>query len=401
MGGHRRRRCKALPLLVSRRRAIVLGLVLAVFSVPLTSTATPPSPPPPSVAVVFRGEYFRHLRDKCSDYLYVDASAHGHTTMVLDALVAAGSRPSVYFHTVRHPSCRRADEALVSRLNATGRLRSFHFSGTRPSQQTESNIRALHLVSQDAERNGHAVDAVVLTRFDLQYREPITAPGLVDWTKVNFPWRDKKDLWWEFHMVSDLQIIFPFKWVKAVVNGLRESARVNHERCRVFDHKNCSTESPGHFAYNSIYRDVGKNGVKFVQSIFGGSHVERPEAGRYIWINRTCAGAHEDERVYKYAGDILAQGPQSRTATTTTRKEKARHSKDLSALLNPTRIWGASKQPKGERSWPRTMATCADYVRKEAPCWRWREDSGSVEKFCGSRDAGSYRNPEEIREKLT
>ena len=160
----------------------------------------------------------------------------------------------------------------------------------------------------------------------------------------------QKDLWWEFHMVSDLQIIFPFKWVKAVVNGLRESARVNHERCRVFDHKNCSTESPGHFAYNSIYRDVGKNGVKFVQSIFGGSHVERPEAGRYIWINRTCAGAHEDERVYKYAGDILAQGPQSQTATTTTRKEKARHSKDLSALLNPTRIWGASKQPKGREA---------------------------------------------------
>ena len=70
-------------------------------------------------------------------------------------------------------------------------------------------------------------DVVVLLRFDVVYRYPITelpAPYAVDWTKVNIAFRDDQGLWMSQKKVSDLMLIFPVPRLPAMTEALQSSA---------------------------------------------------------------------------------------------------------------------------------------------------------------------------------
>jgi hypothetical protein len=121
-----------------------------------------------------------------------------------------------------------------------------------------------------------AVDAVILTRFDLKFRAPIHTMG-VSWGSVNFPFRDGPTYWLKERKVSDLFHVFPFRHLAAVRSALDISGRKSH--------------TAGHHAYLPLTKALGSNKeVHFIDSSRGrGSNIREGDPDpSFLFIDRSC-----------------------------------------------------------------------------------------------------------------
>ncbi|CAK0808275.1 unnamed protein product, partial [Prorocentrum cordatum] len=152
----------------------------------------PSCKPPARVALAYRGHYHRQVWSKhgakngrliCSDFF---SNVDTHREMLVGPLEAAGAIVKTYFHTYQSE-----DDALLSQ------------------QRDDRLVRVLR-------PDKKSIDAVVLTRFDLKLREPITLAN-VRWNVTNAAHKEGEDSWKREKRLSDLFFILPIEHVEAFI----------------------------------------------------------------------------------------------------------------------------------------------------------------------------------------
>ena len=186
--------------------------------------ATSERPTVQRVAVAYHGSYIRgplpwHYWEsdcpnpfRCSDAFESHRNIHSH---VVEALRRAGVRTGVFFHSHRS-GCSALDAELVRLL----RPHAHEFSEVALPRIIDSYLRALQLV----QTHGPDADAVLLLRFDVEYRVPITA-ACIDWSKVNIAFRDIASSWDSFRAVSDLFFVVPMRLLSSFARALDKVPR--------------------------------------------------------------------------------------------------------------------------------------------------------------------------------
>jgi hypothetical protein len=136
-------------------------------------------------------------------------------------------------------------------------------------------IRVLELVLQDEQE----IDAVVMTRFDLRHRVPITSLN-VDWNATNLAFHDVSPMWKARQSVSDLLFILPVKHVRPLIQSLNVSA----------GRPGLKSGGPGHDMYNAFVRIVGSTALRFIDDSPGGatSASSPNQASTFVALSRAC-----------------------------------------------------------------------------------------------------------------
>ena len=284
---------------------------------PLPPPALPmPQAPPSRVAVAYRGHYCRSsspnqrvLHGGCSDFFLNIAN---HEATVFAPLRAAGAAVDVYFVTYRSRLCAARDAALVSRLAP----RAHRFDDpAKPRLIQDQMLDVLALVAAAAD-----ADFVLLLRFDVDYRRPLTDLGL-DWGRLTLPFRQCRVdeatgacLGWGLrdsdrgthdihraHKTTDLFFALPRRLAPALVAAFRASlVRVSSQGVEFFYDELVAHPAVG-----------GEEGVTFVESAFVCSRTHfdfnvpepdidtqgrncnrtQPPGGLFLGINRACGSA--------------------------------------------------------------------------------------------------------------
>jgi len=270
----------------------------------------PSCKPPARVALAYRGHYHRQVWSKhgakngrliCSDFF---SNVDTHREMLVGPLEAAGASVKTYFHTYQSGGdallSQQRDDRLVRVLRPARYNFSNHLAGTRirrdqdedehgdeqnldsdvedglSSLIVDSIIKVLELVLQDKK----SIDAVVLTRFDLKLREPITLAN-VRWNVTNAAHKEGEDSWKREKRLSDLFFILPIEHVEAFIQALRISAT------HPYHHK---ATGAGHWIYMPFIQIMRGDHtmLNIIDSHFGCSTLEPSQSPNFIAISRTC-----------------------------------------------------------------------------------------------------------------
>jgi hypothetical protein len=204
----------------------------------------------------------------CSDFFH---GAEHYREQVVSPLLAAGTSVKTYFHTYVDTDCPQRDERLVRELDPA----RYEFQQKRLPRIVDSLIRVLELVLQDEQE----IDAVVMTRFDLRYRVPITSLN-VDWNATNLAFHDVSPMWKARQSVSDLLFILPVKHVRPLIQSLNVSA----------GRPGLKSGGPGHDMYNAFVRIVGSTALRFIDDSPGGatSASSPNQASTFVALSRAC-----------------------------------------------------------------------------------------------------------------
>lgn len=237
---------------------------------------------PPRVAIAYRGDYHRKVALSsgtnsaaavgCSDFFH---NADYHWKQLVEPLEAAGTRVTTYFHSYRDASCPQRDHRLLREL----RPERYEFSDSHLPMIVDSFIRVLNLVLQDA----GSVDAVVLTRFDLRYRAPITSLN-VNWNVTNVAHREGEESWKTQRKVSDLFYVLPVAHIRPFMTALRESAR-KHQVNRVDHH----STGAGHWFSHYFVNMMGRKALHIIDKEFASSTLSPSETNTFLGISRGCS----------------------------------------------------------------------------------------------------------------
>jgi len=236
--------------------------------------------PPRRIAVAFRGDYHRRglIRDGvtrasrsvlCSDFFN---NAKHFRQQVVDPLVAAGATVKTYFHSYVDANCSERDQRLLHELNPT----RHEFSKDYLPRVVDSFISVLKLVLQDE----NEIDAVVLTRFDLRYRAPITSFN-VNWAATNIAHKDLRSNWEGREVISDVFYILPIRHVQPLIDVLDQSA----------DSENSG--GAGHWIFNPFTKRMGRNALNYIDNEIGMSTAAPSQSTSCVGISRVC-GAEFD-----------------------------------------------------------------------------------------------------------
>lgn len=227
--------------------------------------------PPPRVAIAFHGEYVR-TRPHCSDFFAVQRNIAKYIT---DDLASHGTQTFTFFHTVQNPW---NSSALDVRLRCALRpvAGGAYFASAKGQKIVDSYIAVLRAVV----RSVHAVDAVVLLRFDLRFRVPITAWN-VSWGKVNFAFPDA------YHhpgvsqrKTSDLLFVLPLRFIPVLSRALQRTRATA-------DNPAHSPNGNGHWTYELLGQAIGVGNLSFIDARPALSTLS-PADGRFVGLDRSC-----------------------------------------------------------------------------------------------------------------
>jgi hypothetical protein len=267
--------------------------------------------PPPRVAIAFRGHYHRKIRTKhpidpkfgfhpliCSDAFH---NLDSHTKQIVEPLQATGASVKTYFHTYQSgddEASRQRDERLVQLLSPARYEFAAHSEGervpleipgdgddydeddTRAEEDSQmivdSFIKVLELVLQDKE----SIDAVVLTRFDLQFRAEITALN-VRWNVTNGAHREGSHSWDSEKKISDIFFVIPIGHVETFIESLKISAtNPLHHR----------PTGAGHWVYTPFVEKMGGDPsvLHLIDSHISPSSQFPAETVSFLALSRAC-----------------------------------------------------------------------------------------------------------------
>jgi hypothetical protein len=158
-----------------------------------------------------------------------------------------------------------------------GDIRAEEDSKDEESSQliVDSFIKVLELVLQDKE----SIDAVVLTRFDLQFRAEITALN-VRWNVTNGAHREGLHSWEGEKKISDIFFVIPIGHVETFIESLKISAtNPLHHR----------PTGAGHWVYTPFVEKMGDSSMLHVIDSHIGPSTQFPaETTSFLAISRSC-----------------------------------------------------------------------------------------------------------------
>jgi hypothetical protein len=274
---------------------------------------------PPRIALAYRGDYHRKailLRGPnrtvgCSNFF---SNIESHWKHLVRPLEAAGSSVKTYFHTYRGDlSCPQLDDRLVRELRPVRYRFSSHSSSEREAvrenplyyddededevdesenaarvQKTDyeseddayedtrniaqSLVQVLELVLEDEQ----SVDAVVLTRFDLKYRAPITSLN-VWWNVTNAAHVESVKALNREGRVSDIFFVLPIAHVRPFMKALDASVRHKH------NHKGAA-----HWVWWPLAGKLGLKQLHIIDTHQCSSHKPPSRSPCFTAISRAC-----------------------------------------------------------------------------------------------------------------
>jgi len=132
-------------------------------------------------------------------------------------------------------------------------------------------VAVLNLVL-DFQSTGVPLDAVILTRFDTQFRSSL-AHLVIDWGQVNIAFRDGEVYWRKEQKVSDLFHVFPVAHTRALRDAFA-----------------ASRTGTGHTIYRHLARSLGEQSLRFIDDGKGrGSNVAFGDPDpTFLFIDRSC-----------------------------------------------------------------------------------------------------------------
>lgn len=233
---------------------------------------------PARIAVAYRGDYHRKALLShgggptsaygCSDFFH---NAQSHWRQIVKPLEAEGSSVKTYFHSYRDAACPQRDERLVREL-APAR---HEFSDGHLPLIVDSYIKVLQLVLQDEQD----IDAVVLSRFDLRYRSPITSLN-VQWNVTNVAHREGEKSWATQRKLSDLFFVIPIGHVRPLIHALKESGT------HPVAHK---ATGAGHWFWHPFVNRMGKDALHIIDEQCAPSTYSPSETKTFLGISRGCS----------------------------------------------------------------------------------------------------------------
>jgi hypothetical protein len=246
---------------------------------------------PKRVAIAYRGDYHRRVLLShaveysddpdvenssvawgCSDFFH---NAEQHWQNLVSPLEAAGASVKTYFHSYRDLACPQRDSRLVREL----RPRRHEWSRKHLELIVDSYLRVLELVLEDEDE----IDAVVLTRFDLRYREPITAFD-IDWSVTNVAHREGEMSWLKQKKMSDLFYVLPIGHVQPLMEALRVSGT---------DPTGHKATGAGHWIWYPFTDAMGKDALRFIDQQFTPSFSSPSETPSFLGISRRCGADYD------------------------------------------------------------------------------------------------------------
>jgi len=235
----------------------------------------------------------------CSDFFN---NIDTHWKQLVGPLEAAGASVKTYFHTYGSGDdkpCQQRDDRLVDLLRPARWGFSNYSAGARIPADDEdedeaedasmrhaqvgessltvgSFIKVLEMVLLDKE----AIDAVVLTRFDVRYREPITALN-VRWNVTNAAHREGSGSWVREKRLSDLFFVLPIEHVKIFIESLKKSAFSPHHH---------RATGAGHWIYMPFVETMGGDPsvLNIIDPYFSCSTNTPSQSPSFLGISRTC-----------------------------------------------------------------------------------------------------------------
>jgi hypothetical protein len=192
---------------------------------------------------------------------------------VVDPLVAAGATVKIYFHSYVDANCSQRDQRLLRVLNPV----RHEFAKEYMPRVVDSFIKVLELVFQDK----NDIDAIVLTRFDLRYRAPITSFN-VNWGATNVAHKDLRSKWEGREVISDILYVLPIGHVQPLIDALNRSA--NSE----------NSDGAGHWIFNPFVNMMGRNALNYIDPQIGSSTAAPSQSTSCVGISRAC-GAEFDK----------------------------------------------------------------------------------------------------------
>ena len=158
-----------------------------------------------------------HGRTSCSDW---KQSYQNIQDFVVQPLRDSGVEVTVFIATYHDTSCPARDQELLDAYMPTAfQFDTDPYTSTAPSRRVDGYIHALELVQRTVNTTSVDVDAIVMLRFDVGYKVPITALP-VDWRQTNLPFRDNVMQWQWCQQVSDLLFVFPIAHVGPMIRAL-------------------------------------------------------------------------------------------------------------------------------------------------------------------------------------
>jgi len=219
-----------------------------------------------NIAIAYHGQYIRkeelfHAHATgCSIYFNDAENIRKYLEL---PLMRHNRTVTSFFHTVNH--CSQSDRKLVDDIKPA----SFMFSSSKLPRIVDSYISVLDLVSKWRT----PVDIVILTRFDVSFRWPITRLW-IDWSKINIAFKDGPTYFSKEHKVSDLFHIFPRNLLREVRAALDASAR-----------------GSGHYIYNYLVKELGQSKIHFIEPRGRSSNVGINDSNpTFLYIDRSCLG---------------------------------------------------------------------------------------------------------------
>lgn len=94
--------------------------------------------------------------------------------------------------------------------------------------QTRTAITGLEMIKRECD--GCSYDAVIMTRFDVEWKMPISKWN-IDWSKINFVWRETQRMWEQSRRVGDVVFVFPAKYIDVMILALKENPHPENMHC--------------------------------------------------------------------------------------------------------------------------------------------------------------------------
>lgn len=268
-----------------------------------------------NIAIVFRGEYLRsgvHCKPNlCSDYWMNKDNINEN---VVAPLKKAGANVRLFFHTYSYTDA--ADTELVKDLKPDG-YRFGDFNGIPWGRDVYSYFEAMKAAMKDG-----WPDHLMLIRFDVSYRVPITSLD-ISWGPLNFCSPGGGHYWTDLHKVNDLFFIIPKKYVdhfaaalkvtagyppelgldppSSVVEREEENEREDNDGCeQIKDWEQDDKFSDDivvdvpHMVYPTLLKLIGKKNMYFISE----KGYTATANDFFLYLNREC-GPHVNKEIQK------------------------------------------------------------------------------------------------------
>jgi len=177
-----------------------------------------------------------------------------------------------YFHSYVDANCSQRDQRLLRELSPV----RHEFSNEYLPRIVDSFIKVLDLVLQDKSE----IDAIVLTRFDLRYRAPITSFS-VKWNATNVAHKDLRSKWEGREVTSDVFYVLPIGHVEPLIDALNQSANFEN------------SGGAGHWISDPFVKRMGRSALNYIDPQIGSSTAAPSQSTSCVGISRVC-GAEFD-----------------------------------------------------------------------------------------------------------